>query len=62
MKAKDLAEKLLENPDFDVDFLFMEFYAHDETCVGQRIDKYKDVTICDIGYSDKVIILTGDPC
>lgn len=67
MKAKELAEKLLENPDFDVEFLFTTYFEREEwtdngvirTQTGQQIDKYKDVDIADIGYSDKVIILTG---
>lgn len=59
MKSKELAEKLLENPDFDVEFLFLEYYTCGETYVGNRVDKYKDVNIRSIDYSDKVIILTG---
>jgi hypothetical protein len=68
MKAKELAEKLLENPDFDVEFLFIKYFETDEwtnngvirTQTGKQVDKYKNVDIEDIGYSDRVIILTGE--
>lgn len=68
MKAKELAEKLLQNPDFDVEFLFTTYYETEvwtnngviRTQTGKQVDKYKNVDIADIGYSDKVIILTGE--
>lgn len=68
MKAKELAEKLLENPDFDVECLFITYFEKEEwtnngiirTQTGKQVDKYKNVDIGDIGYSDKVIILTGE--
>ena len=68
MKAKELAEKLLQNPDFDVEFLFTTYYETEvwtnngiiKNQTGKQVDKYKNVDIGDIGYSDKVIILTGD--
>ena len=68
MKAKELAEKLLQNPDFDVEFLFTTYFETEEwtnngiikTQTGKQVDKYKNVDIADIGYSDRVIILTGE--
>ena len=68
MKAKELAEKLLQNPDFDVEFLFTTYYETEvwtnngiiKAQTGKQVDKYKNVDIADIGYSDRVIILTGE--
>ena len=67
MKAKELAEKLLQNPDFDVEFLFTTYYETEvwtnngiiKAQTGKQVDKYKNIDIGDIGYSDRVIILTG---
>ena len=57
MKAKVLAKKLLEHPDFDVKF--HDF--HQEIAGGPLIcDSWENVDVTDIGYSDKVIVLTGD--
>lgn len=53
MKAKDLAELLLKNPDFDVQCVFVD------TSKCSVVD-YHFVNVCgiaDIGYSDKVIML-----
>ena len=52
MKAKELAEKLLEHPDFEVDFMFFDTYNGFN---GYR--SFKDVNIADIGYSSKTYIL-----
>lgn len=68
MKAKELAEKLLQNPDFEVEFLFTTYYETEvwtnngiiKAQTGKQVDKYKNVDIADIGYSDRVIILTGE--
>lgn len=68
MKAKELVEKLLQNPDFDVEFLFTTYYETEKWTdngiikiqTGKQVDKYKNVDIADIGYSDRVIILTGE--
>lgn len=68
MKAKELAEKLLQNPDFEVEFLFTTYYETEvwtnngiiKSQTGKQVDKYKNVDIADIGYSDRVIILTGE--
>ena len=54
MKAKELAEKLLEHPDFEVKSIFVDYFS------GTIYPKYhnlKVIGVADIGYSDKVIIL-----
>lgn len=54
MKAKELAEKLLEHPDFEVKSIFVEYFA------GNTYPEYhslKVVGIADICYSDKEIVL-----
>lgn len=61
MKAKDLASKLMENPEFDVEFTFVEYTERpdDKICMFRNIRKFKDIDIEDIGYSSKVIQLGG---
>lgn len=61
MKAKELAEKLMENPDFDVEFTFVECCDElsDKTSHFFNIRTFKDIDIEDIGYSSKVIQLGG---
>lgn len=57
MKAKELANKLLENPDFDVKATFVDYFSSDK---WPRYHNLKITGIADIGYSDKVIILDLD--
>ena len=59
MKAKDLASKLLEQPDFEVRFTFSE----DEDCGdswGYVVRSFDNIKICDLCHSDKIILLSGD--
>lgn len=54
MKAKELAELLLEHPDFEVKGIFVNYFS------GDMWPKYHTLAICgiaDIGYSEKKIIL-----
>lgn len=53
MKAKELAEKILEYPDFDVEFGILE---PDGSPYGIGLRTFS-VMIDDIGYSSKVIKL-----
>ena len=57
MKAKDLAEELLEHPDFDVEFTCI---VHNEHTSFPDYRHYKITGITDIGHSDKVIVLDGE--
>ena len=61
MKAKDLASKLMENPQFDVEFAFVDYTERpdDKICKFMNIRNFKDIDIEDIGYSSKVIQLGG---
>lgn len=61
MKAKDLASKLMENPEFDVEFTFVEYGegSGDKTSHFLNIRTFNDIDIEDIGYSSKVIKLGG---
>lgn len=56
MKAKELAEKLLENPDFEVEFVHLE---KDNSKWGMSLISFNNIKIDDIGYSDKVIQIGG---
>ena len=54
MKAKELAEKLLKHPDFEVKGVFVDYFSSD------RWPRYHNLKVCgiaDIGYSDEEIIL-----
>lgn len=58
MKAEELIEKLKNYKDFDVEFIFSE-----EPTNGSyfpTIRHFKDLGIGDIGYSDRVILLSGE--
>jgi len=57
MKAKELAEKLLEYPDFDVDIAIS---GYDESSYGYVVTVYDVVGIGDIGHSDKKVRLDVD--
>ena len=54
MTAKELAEKLLEHPDFKVKGVFVEYFSND------MWPRHHSVNVCgiaDIGHSDRVIVL-----
>lgn len=56
MKAKELAEELLKNPDFEVELIRMI----GDTTYDHPYPEYETLKIfgvADVGYSDKVIIL-----
>lgn len=53
MKAKELAEQLLKNPDFDIVFAVVD----SPVGFGYNIRKFKDIGIANIEYSDKTITL-----
>ena len=57
MKAKELAAKLLEHPDFEIKFhdFRQEFPDGPLVC-----DSWTNVEIADVGHSDKVIVLGGE--
>jgi len=54
MKARELAAKLMENPDFDVKACNSHI---DDSTYGFTVDHFSVNGIGDIGYSDGVIIL-----
>jgi hypothetical protein len=56
MKAKDLANELLKYPDFEVSFSFGE---RDNSSWGYTVRQFDNISIGDIGHSDKVILLDG---
>ena len=53
MKAKELAERLMKYPDFEVLFRWFDFT--DGECLS-----FTDITIDDIGHSDKIVVLSGE--
>lgn len=60
MKAKELAEELLKNPDYDVEFVYSTFICDGIHTPFPDIYSYKITGIADIGHSDKVIVLDGE--
>lgn len=56
MTAKELAEKLLENPDFEVRICIGEQDIY--SAYGFTVRDFNVTGIGDIGYSDEVIILS----
>ena len=57
MKAKELAELLLKNPDFDVRLIIPETCPK---CGFFDYTSYNITGIADIGYSERVIILNEE--
>jgi hypothetical protein len=55
MKARELAAKLMEHPDFEVKACESHI---DDSSYGFAVDSFKVNGIGDIGYSDGVIILS----
>ena len=60
MKAKELIEKLKEYEDFDVDFAFSEKPQEGDHFLTIRV--FKNIDICDVGHSSKIVRLSGDEC
>ncbi len=55
MTAQELIEFLQKHPDFKVEFIFTD---KDKDVLTYRT--FDNLDIADIGYSSKVILLTGD--
>ncbi len=55
MKAKELAEELLKNPEFDVE---VSFWVNKE---DQRptLETVRVVGVADVGFSNRAIVLDG---
>jgi hypothetical protein len=60
MKAKDLAELLLQYPDFEVQGCFCDTSNCTIEHYYPNYYKFNVIGIADIGHSDKVIILDYD--
>ena len=60
MKAKDLAELLLENPDFEVKGCYVDTSKCDIDHLWPEYNIFTISGIADVGYSEKVIILDYD--
>lgn len=57
MKAKELAEILMKNPDFEVDALYTEIYDDKFGYGAINYQTFEVVGITDVGYSEKVVTL-----
>ena len=57
MKAKKLAEMLMKNPDFEVEFTFTEDPG-DGSWPTHRT--FENIEIADIGHSSMTILITGE--
>lgn len=55
MKANKLIELLKPYQDFDVEFVFSEIVSE-----KLNVRTFKDLEIADIGYSDKVVLISGE--
>ena len=54
MTAKELAEKLLEHPDFEVKGCFVDYFTSHQ---WPRYHSLKVCGIADVSYSDNLIVL-----
>lgn len=55
MKVSELIEKLSPYEDFDVEFVFTDGYSK-----FPNVRSFEVEGIADIGYSDKVVLLSGE--
>ena len=55
MKGKDLAELAMRYYDFDFEFSFTDGYNK-----FPNVRRFNKLELCDIGHSDKVVILSGE--
>lgn len=55
MKGKDILKLAEEYKDFDFEFSFTDGYSN-----FPNVRSFSHLELCDIGYSDKVVILTGE--
>lgn len=53
MEAKELAKRLDEHPNFEVKFCWFDDENGD--CLT-----FDDISISDVGFSDKVVVLSGE--
>lgn len=54
MNGKELAELAMQFPDFEFEFAFI-----DNQRKGFTLRGFKEIKLVDVGYSDKVIFLSG---
>ena len=55
MLGKDLEQLCKQYPDFDFQFSFTDSYSK-----FPNVRSFEKLELCDIGHSDKVVILTGE--
>ena len=55
MKGKDLIKLAEAYSDFEFEFRFTDGYSN-----FPNVRSFNHLELCDVGHSDKVVILTGD--
>ena len=55
MKGKELAELGMQYADFDFEFVFTDGFSR-----FPNVRSFEKLELCDIGHSDKVVLLSGD--
>lgn len=55
MKGKELAELAMQYADFDFEFIFTDGFNR-----FPNVRSFEKLELCDIGHSDKVVLLSGD--
>ena len=56
MKGKELAEICKNYADSEIEFIFTD----GDNGKFLNIRSFKNIEVCDIGHSDKVVLLTGE--
>lgn len=56
MKAKELAELLLQHPDFEIEGILSDTSKCTSDCPFPNYSTFAITGIADVGYSDKVIV------
>ena len=55
MTGKELQKLCEQYPDFEFTFSFTDGYSH-----FPNVRSFDNLTLCDVGHSDKVVVLTAD--
>ncbi|MBO5373671.1 MAG: hypothetical protein J6A75_13280 [Lachnospiraceae bacterium] len=55
MSGKDLAKLCEQYADFEFEFVFTDGYSN-----FPNVRSFDNLELCDVGHSDKVVLLTGE--
>lgn len=60
MTSQELMQILQNYPDFEVQFVFTDGHSQSGNSSFLNVRSFQDLSLADIGHSDKVLLLTGE--